>query len=462
MKQIVQLKITLQETAPPIWRRIQVPEDLTLLQLHLLLQRAMGWTNSHLHEFTIQGRRYGTLFEDSWELQDIEMEDEYTLEKVLPPRGQVFHYLYDFGDGWDHRIEVEEILPPTAALTYPRCLAGARACPPEDVGGTYGYENFLTVLQDPEHPEYAAYLTWAGGSFDPEQFDLRAVDQTLNTWELSGLVRLHLRHEPVQIGPELKPYHAITRWAENLAPGQRTRLEQLPLRRDAVSLLSYLRDHKVKGTSAYGNLPLQAVREAAALFVDPPVLERSIGNYVWRFQSERQAWPIYFLHTLLEAGGLLTGGRGRLFRLTPKGRRFLHQEAPLQAHFLLETWWFHTNWFSIFEDREIGNPTPVDFTTETLYALLRLPADHPRNFFEFADHLCRVGRLGNDISNHVQAQEALRRWVDNHVMEFLKDFQILTLHREDQMKSSSTLLSFTLSAAGKEQLVALAGLPPSR
>ena len=457
MKQIIQLKITLKETAPPIWRRIQVPEDLNLLQLHLILQLTMGWANAHLHEFTIQGQRYGTLFEDGWEPEDIDLEEEYTLGEVLPPRGEIFHYLYDFGDGWNHKIEVEEILSPAAALTRPRCLAGARACPPEDVGGTHGYEDFLAILQDPEHPEHAACLTWVGGSFDSEQFNLQAVDQALNTWELSDLVRLHLRYEPREIGPVLKPYHAITRWAENLTSDQRAHLEQLPLRRNTVSLLSYLRDHKVKGTSAYGNLPLQAVRETADLFIDPPVLERSIGDYTWRFKSERQVWPIYFLHTLLEAGGLLTGGRGRLFHLTEKGQRFLQQDAPLQAHFLLETWWFHTNWFSIFEDREVGRPTPADFATETLYALLRLPIDHPRNFFEFADHLCQKGGLRNDILDPVKAQEALRRWVKNHVMEFLEDFQILKLHREDQTKSYSTLLSFTLSAAGKEQLFALTG-----
>lgn len=380
-----------------------------------------------------------------------------TWGRSSPPRGELFDYLYDFGDGWNHKIEVEEILSPAAALIFPRCLAGARACPPEDVGGISGYANFMAVLQDPGDPEYEAYLTWAGGSFDPEQFNLQAVDQALKTWELSDLVRLHLRYEPSEIGPVLKPYHAIARWEKDLTLDQRAPLEQLPLRRDAVSLLSYLRDHKVKGTSAYGNLSLQAVQEVAALFVDPPALELTVGDYTWRVRSERHAWPIYFLHTLLEAGGLLIGGRGKLFRLTEKGQRFLHQSAPLQAHFLLETWWFHTNWFSVLEDREIGRPTPIDFAVDTLYALLRLPADQPRNFFEFADLLCQRGGVRNDSPDPVQAQESLRRWVEIRIMEFLEEFQILKLNREDSERPYSTLLSFTLSAAGKEQLFALAG-----
>lgn len=86
MKKIIQLKITLQGTTPPIWRRIQMPEDLSLLQLHLILQLTMGWTNSHLHEFTIQGQRYGTLFDDGWEPEDIVLEEEYNLGEVLPPQ----------------------------------------------------------------------------------------------------------------------------------------------------------------------------------------------------------------------------------------------------------------------------------------------------------------------------------------------------------------------------------------
>lgn len=459
MKKIIQLKITLQKITPPIWRRIQVPAEYSLLQLHFLLQIAMGWTNSHLHEFHIRGKHYGDLDIEDWYVEGLKEEQEYRVEQVLPARGETFNYLYDFGDGWDHKVEVEEILRPAAPQIYPRCLAGGRACPPEDVGGPTGYEYFLEVIRDPDHPEHEEYLTWIGGSFDPERFDLEAVNAALKTWELSDLVRLHLRYYSKQIGPEIKPYHSIIRWAENLTPNQRAHLEQLPLRRDAVSLLTYVRDHKVRGTSSYGNLPLKAVREIAALFVDPPVLVHRIGDYVWHFRSEHHVQPMYFLHTLLEAGGLLAGGPGRLFRLTEKGHQFLNQEPPIQVHFLLETWWFHTNWMTIYESREIGNPTPHDFTLTALDFLLRLPAEHPLNFFEFADRLCKVGGLTNDISDPVQSMTSLRDWVEDHVMVFLEEFQLLKLHRIDKNKRYSDLLSFTITAAGKELLFALSAWP---
>lgn len=459
MKKIIQLKITLQKITPPIWRRIQVPEDFTLLQLHFLLQIVMGWTNSHLHEFQIQGERYGTLYDEDWDPESLRAEEEYTLAQVLPPRGESFGYLYDFGDSWDHEIMVEEILPRSAAMTYPRCLDGARACPPEDVGSSRGYEDFLDAVRDPEHPEHEDYLIWIGGSFDPEKFDLEAVNTALNQWELSDLVRLHLRYESQQIGPEIKPYQSIVRWSENLTGVQQTHLKELPLRRDAVSLLAYLRDHKFRGTSSYGNLPLKAVRGAAPLFVNPPELEHRVGDYVWRFQSEFNIWPIFFIHTLLEAGGLLVGGPGRLFRLTEKGHLFLAQEPPIQAHFLLETWWFHTNWMTINEMREVGNPTPGEFTYAALNLLLQSPAEQPVEFPGFADRLCLWGGLTTDSTDPVQKQETLRSWVRDHVMEPLVKFDILELRLEEKSRRYPELLSFTITKAGRDQLFALSALP---
>lgn len=460
MKKIIQLKITLQGTTPPVWRRIQVPEEISLLQLHFLLQIVMGWNDYHLHEFQIQGERYGTPHDEDWDLEGLKAEEEYTLAQVLPPREDSFSYLYDFGDGWNHELAVEEILPLSAAVTYPRCLAGARACPPEDVGSISGYKEFLEVIQDPEHPEHEMYLTWIGGSFDPEKFDLETVNVALEQWELSDLVRLHLRFESQQIGPEIKPFQSIVRWSENLAARQQARLERLPLRRDGVSLLTYLRDNRFRGTSSYGNLPRKAIRGAAALFVNPPELERRIeGEYVWRFQSEFDIWPIYFIHTLLEAGGLLVGGPGRLFRITEKGHLFLTQEPPIQVHFLLETWWFHTNWLTFGEVREVGNPSPVGLTFAILDSFLDLPTEQPIDFIEFADQLCQWIRLKAAGSDPVQKQEALRAWVRYHVLEALAKFEILELHIEEKSWWLSELLSFTITKAGRDQLFALSALP---
>jgi len=174
--QILQLKVTLAEVEPPVWRRLLVPADMTLTKLHDALQAAMGWTNSHLHCFEIAGRRIGMvgIEEDSPELED---ERRVRVASVLPKKGAKLLYRYDYGDDWEHVIEVEDVNGPDRRRSYPLCIAGARACPPEDCGGPGGYEDLLGVLASPEHDEHDEMLTWVGGHFDPDSFDANAVNR---------------------------------------------------------------------------------------------------------------------------------------------------------------------------------------------------------------------------------------------------------------------------------------------
>jgi hypothetical protein len=173
---VYQLKVTLEESEPPIWRRLLVPGEVTLAALHEILQEAMGWTNTHLHMFQIGTVDYS---DPESELDDMEDEGELTLAEAakMAPRG--FAYMYDFGDGWEHRIEIEKTLPPVAGQKYPVCVAGARACPPEDCGGIGGYEDFLEALRNPRHREHKAMKEWIGRRFDPKEFDLEFVNQAL-------------------------------------------------------------------------------------------------------------------------------------------------------------------------------------------------------------------------------------------------------------------------------------------
>lgn len=173
---VFRFKLTLLETKPPIWRRIEVP-DGTLDSLHEHIQCAMGWTNSHLHQFVIGRRTYGDpqLLDDGFEDNEFEDSTDIWLSDLFAKvrRPFRFEYQYDFGDDWRHEVVLEEIGGKEPGGVYPRCLAGARACPPEDVGGTWGYEHFLEVLQDPRHEEHEDMLRWAGGKFDPERFDAK-------------------------------------------------------------------------------------------------------------------------------------------------------------------------------------------------------------------------------------------------------------------------------------------------
>ncbi len=171
---LYQFKITLLGTEPPVWRRIQV-QDCTLDKVHEYIQTAMGWTNSHLHQFEIKGQRYGDpeLLDDG--VDDFECEDSTRtmLSEILPKTGKrfAFKYEYDFGDSWEHEVMFEGSPTVDPKAKYPLCLEGERACPPEDCGGVWGYGDFLDAIHNPKHEEHDSLLEWIGGQFDPEAFD---------------------------------------------------------------------------------------------------------------------------------------------------------------------------------------------------------------------------------------------------------------------------------------------------
>jgi hypothetical protein len=185
------LLIVLPDTEPLVWRRIQVPEAYSFWDLHVAIQDAMGWLDYHLHEFEVvdergRVRRIG--------IPDDEIPGErpsvagwkVPIGRYLTHGASPVRYRYDFGDDWEHTLEFEDLLPADAGA-YPRCVAGAGACPPEDVGGTTGYAEFLRVLRNRKHPERAAMLTWAGGSFDAHAFDPASIafDDPQQRWRIA-------------------------------------------------------------------------------------------------------------------------------------------------------------------------------------------------------------------------------------------------------------------------------------
>ena len=179
------LKITLSSVEPPIWRRLRVPGGANLGWLHAVIQVAMGWTNSHLHQFTAGEQTYSDprfeidMFEDDPLVLD---ENEVTLRHVVPRQKDSLGYEYDFGDSWNHEIVVEQMQPcDPAAPTIAECIDGARACPPDDCGGPWGYEDLLEILSHPEHEEHQSMKEWLGRPFDPEVFDHDNVNKYLRT-----------------------------------------------------------------------------------------------------------------------------------------------------------------------------------------------------------------------------------------------------------------------------------------
>jgi len=166
---IYQFKILLQGSKPPIWRRIQVPGSYSFYDLHVAIQDSMGWEDYHLHDFTIIHPE--TLREDHIGIgEDVFPGCETKLSSYFSLENPRAEYMYDFGDGWEHLITLEKIIPAEKGITYPRCIKGKRACPPEDCGGIWGYVDLLEILSDPKHEEYESRLEWLGGEFDSEEF----------------------------------------------------------------------------------------------------------------------------------------------------------------------------------------------------------------------------------------------------------------------------------------------------
>ncbi|MCZ2341517.1 MAG: plasmid pRiA4b ORF-3 family protein [Bacteroidales bacterium] len=187
--QVYQLKITLVDTKPPIWRRIQV-KDCTLAKLHESIQTAMGWTNSHLHHFRVGEQLYGDpeLMQENFAEMGYKDSTTTKISDILPKKEKTFRfeYEYDFGDGWLHEVLVEGVVGADPKTKYPLCLEGKRACPPEDCGGVWGYPDFLEAIQNPDHEQHEEMLEWIGGRFDPKAFDAakatEAMRKGLSNW----------------------------------------------------------------------------------------------------------------------------------------------------------------------------------------------------------------------------------------------------------------------------------------
>ena len=238
---IYQIRVTLDGSKPPIWRKLAVPSSIVLGELHEVIQIAMGWTNSHMHQFILRGKkpkprplpprtrgtsvaevidlpdgRKGCVLstrpagndepetpakaDTSWpgtsdryfltkvtpwgEPTELEGEDEeaVTLGEVCPKVKSKLIYEYDFGDGWEHTIEVQKIIDPEPGVEYPVCLGGKKACPPEDCGGIWGYYHLLETITDPDADDHEDMVEWLGVDFDPDAFDLEEANTILMEW----------------------------------------------------------------------------------------------------------------------------------------------------------------------------------------------------------------------------------------------------------------------------------------
>jgi hypothetical protein len=204
--EVYELKITLQNSKPPIWRRVAVPSSISLSGLHEVIQIVMSWSNSHMHQFVIRNyrpkptkeemrglvwsgqldklamcmRRDRCLSDPQFEIEEAEDESRVMLCELAPKLKSKLIYEYDFGDSWKHLIEVVKISPPVEGLKYPLCIAGKHACPPEDCGGIWGYYEMLEAVKNPRHERHKEFADWLSPEFDPEEFDLEEINANLS------------------------------------------------------------------------------------------------------------------------------------------------------------------------------------------------------------------------------------------------------------------------------------------
>lgn len=186
---VYQLKIALRGIRPPIWRRVLIPSNITFDQLHLVIQEAMGWGNYHLYQFDTEDAIIDVPHPDDFFIhsrKDMLDSRKVRIKTYLSQEKDKVLYTYDFGDNWEHIVTLEKIEKRTEPLTHPICIKGKRACPPEDVGGVWGYQDVLDMMQDDtrkqEREEFLEwYDEWYGDDFDPEYFDIEEVNRRLAT-----------------------------------------------------------------------------------------------------------------------------------------------------------------------------------------------------------------------------------------------------------------------------------------
>jgi hypothetical protein len=449
-----QIRVDLTGIRTPVWRRILVPDHIHLLALHELIQAAFGWQDYHLHEFEIHGARYGDPETDEFGEFDLIDERETELRELGLTEGDRFTYEYDFGDSWRHTILLEKILTVEKRARLPRCLGGQRACPPEDVGGTSGYAEFLEALTDPGHPKQRRYLEWVGGVFDPEAFDLKAANARIA--DRARVNRGDIWVLPYE-GGSTSDWGAYV-FSVQVTPAAERHEEtarNLPLRRDVCALISYIRDNKVTGTSSTGNLPLKTVTDVSSAFVNPPLLETRIGNVVYRFRSEEEVWPVFFVHKLAHGAELVEGGSGRRWRLTQWGEEFFSKSAVAQVFILLHAWWYRVNWL-IAVPFDIFGGSLSHFVPSTILKLLReLRIDQTVRYETFVDRLIDEVGWTWDRQEPDDTRSLINRAVENILVDPLEQLAVLSTQRmTEHVKEGishferTTLVSFALTDFG--------------
>lgn len=456
----LQFKATLKDIKPDIWRRFIIPADFRLDQLHDVLQVLFGWVDYHLRCFTIAGVRYGIPDPDDDFITVDQDDSKFKLHQVYKKVGQRSTYEYDFGDSWEVALVLEKELEPDPEVKWPVCLHGKRSGPPEDVGGSGGYTDFLEAINDPKNDMHEQLLRWIGGNFDPEAFSIKGINRKL--------LGVKNRKEPgfweheYDIGYAPLGFTTRTKWPETLTDEEMQTLNELPLRRDIVMMLNYIKENKVVGTASTGNFPQKVFREMCSRFVDPPEIDYQLRDgTVIKTMSEFEISALMFRHILANNGYLLDGQAGRRWKVTGLGNRFLVETEAWQFWHLLVTWWTITDWlyFSYAHSSEEVDFFP--FARLALHHCLSLSETKPVMLRNFVKDLAEQSKTCFPTFHQAQKNDRYKDqeyFIKTILVDPLIEFGILSpIHKVSPLLGEPfmELRSFTITPLGLSALESL-------
>lgn len=456
---IFQFKITLKGITPPIWRRIQVPETYTFWDLHVAITDAMGWWDYHLHEFELNDpfSREKTIIgmvDDDIEIFDDRVvlpEETYEIADWFSLQNNKARYLYDFGDGWEHEIVLERIIPREKGVDYPVCIGGERACPPEDCGGVGGYAELLEAVRDVRHEEHDRLMEWLGGKFDPEHFALSEVEfeepAERRTVAFGGREGIKL---PLLRARNSKKWYPEE--VEDDSEGQALRAEvnaaaaTNALRLDIIALLDYIGGRSIRLTQT-GKLPLKDVRAINELFVEPEELDDRIGDHVYKLRTEDEARRVSFLRVLSQKAGL-TKVRNNRISITKATASFLKKDPYEQLKLLLVAWMTKDHWGRLIHWPELVEPI-MERAYDVAEHLSELPVGERIDYYAFEQSLLSELRLGFATDDQDSARRFSYMAVARSILLPLEWFCVVSLERVEREHGYSTIVALRLTELGK-------------
>jgi len=458
-KNVYQFKITLKGIRPPIWRRIQVPVTYTFWDLHVAIQDAMGWWDYHLHEFELDdpfsGKKtnIGMLDDDIEPFDDREIlpEEKCVVGDWFSPQNNKARYLYDFGDGWEHEVVLEDILPREKGVEYPVCTGGERACPPEDCGGVRGYAELLEAVRDVKHEEHDRLMERLGGKFDPEHFALAEVEfddpverraVAFGGREGIKLPLLRARNSKKWYPEEAEDDIEVQALQAEVNAAAATNA----LRLDIVALLDYIGDRSIKLTQA-GNLPLKDVRAINDLFIEPEELDDRIGDRVYKLRTEDEAQRVKFLRILSQKAGL-TKVRNNRISTTKAAAHFLKKGSYEQLKLLLVAWLTKDHWGRLTYWPELLEPI-MERAYDVAEHISRLPAGERIDYYAFEQSLLSKLHLRFATEDQDSARRFSYMAIAMSILLPLEWFGVVSLERAEHEYGYSKIVALRLTDLGK-------------